>query len=324
MVNVNVGPGRHGTDEVGAADVADTGVAIETPAQSPIIFLLGPPGAGKSSLGSLACKELGIRFLDLAAQPAANPPTEEILSDLDRLSSLVANHTADVIELPWSLQHERKALVLARKLGIPLLLWAHPEDMQARSGHEERLFTPVPRLKIKGGFGRNGTGCREFRHLNRACDEALILVDLPFEEAAEIVRDCIVEIREESEASPAEREGLDGCVDDWRQDHSASPRVTKVIVDAMARYLAHLRSGGSSPRTLSGIRSDLNAAGYLVLMYDAPKGTRILECFDGPPWEFEFKRKFTDSPALVARYRRSIEGFARFLRECGELPQDDE
>jgi hypothetical protein len=319
-----VGPERHRTAEVGAADAADIGAATETPAPSPIIFLLGPPGAGKSALGSRACKELGIRFLDLAAKPAANPTTGEIHSDLDRLSSLVADRTADVVELPWDLQHDRHALVLIRKSGVPLLLWAHPEDMQARSGREERLFTPVPRLKIRGGFGRNGTGCREFRHLDRACEETLVLVDLPLEEAAEIVRDCIAEIREESDASPAEREGLDGWVEDWRQDHSASPRVTKVIVDAMARYLSHLRSGGSSPRTLSGIRSDLNAAGHLVLMYDAPKGTRILECFDGPPWEFEFKRKFTDSPALVARYRRSLEGFARFLRECGELPQDDE
>ena len=58
-------------------------------------------------------------------------------------------------------------------------------------------------------------------------------------------------------------------------------------------------------------------------MYDAPKGNRILAHFDGPPWEFEFTRKFTDSPALVARYRRSLEGFARFLRKSGEVPKDD-
>jgi len=44
---------------------------------------------------------------------------------------------------------------------------------------------------------------------------------------------------------------------------------------------------------------------------------------DGPPWDFEFERKFTDRPALVERYRRSLEGFARFLRESGSLPQDD-
>ncbi len=40
--------------------------------------------------------------------------------------------------------------------------------------------------------------------------------------------------------------------------------------------------------------------------------------FDGPPWGAEFRRKFTDRPALVARYRRSLDGFARFLEEAGE------
>ena len=27
--------------------------------------------------------------------------------------------------------------------------------------------------------------------------------------------------------------------------------------------------------------------------------------------------------ALVARYRRSLGGFARFLKECGDLPKND-
>jgi len=290
----------------------------------PIIFLLGPPGAGKSSLGRRACKELGIEFLDLATASVTEPPDGDRRSDLGRLSRIVADHAADVIEIPWQLQQERQALVLARRSGVPLLLWAHPEDMQARSGRDEPLFTPVPRLKIRGGFGRNGTGCREFRRLDRACGETLFLVDLPLEEAGDVVRDCIAEIRDENGASPSEREGLAGWEEDWCQDHGTSPRVAKVIIDAMARYLSCLRARGSSPRTLSGVRSDLNAAGHLVLMYDAPKGNRILEHFDGPPWEFEFERKFTDSPTLAARYRRSLEGFARFLMECGDLPKDDE
>lgn len=280
-------------------------------ADTPIIFLLGPPGAGKTTLGSWACKELGLEFLDLA----------EV--DLERLSRVVDDTNADVVALPWVLQHERRALALVRKSGESLLLWAHPEDMQARSRRDERLFTPVPRLKIRGGFGRNGTGCREFRHLARACGETLILVDLALEEAAEAVTDCLAEIREENNAPPPEREGLAGWVEDWHQQHSVSPRVTKVIVDAMARYLAHLRATGTSPRTLTGVRSDLNAAGQLVLMYGTLKNKRILEHFAWPPYSFEFERKFTDRPALVARYHRNLDCFARFLRERRELPNEE-
>jgi hypothetical protein len=278
---------------------------------------------GKSTLGSRACRELGLGFLDLAASAPADSDCDPD-PDLALLSRLVADRAADVIELPWRVQRERKALVFARRSGVPLLLWAHPEDMQARSGHLEPLFTPVARLRIRGGFGRQGTGCREFRQLDRACGETLLLVDLSFEEAAPAVRDCIAEIREGRDLPTAEREGVAGWVDDWCLDLLARPRVAKVIVDAMARYLAHLRTTGSSPRMLSGVLSDLNAAGHLVLSYGAPRGERILEHFDGPPWEIEFRHRFTDSPALVARYRRSLEGFARFLKECGDLPHDEE
>jgi hypothetical protein len=119
------------------------------------------------------------------------------------------------------------------------------------------------------------------------------------------------------------REGLAGWVGDWHQQHGASPRMTKVIVDAMARHLAHLRATGTSPRTLAGVCSDLNAAGHLVLMYGNLKSNRIMEQFAVPPYRFEFERKFTDRPALVARYRRNLNGFARFLREHGELPSED-
>ena len=58
------------------------------------------------------------------------------------MSRVVSETVADVVELPWALQRERSALALVRKSGRSLVLWAHPEDMQARAGREEPLFTP--------------------------------------------------------------------------------------------------------------------------------------------------------------------------------------
>ena len=58
----------------------------------------------------------------------------------------------------------------------------------------------------------------------------------------------------------------------------------------MAQYTLHLKSQGASSRKLSEVYDDLNAAGMLVMMYDAPKGKnaeRILGRFAGPPWLFQ-------------------------------------
>ena len=51
----------------------------------PIIFLVGPPGAGKTTLGSRACKALGLAFLDLAE------------ADLEQLTRVAGDTSADVI-----------------------------------------------------------------------------------------------------------------------------------------------------------------------------------------------------------------------------------
>ena len=282
--------------------------------QMPLIFLAGPPGSGKSSLGKKACQKLELRFVDLSTPNINN---QSFLSQKEILTEVINKRSADVIALPWSLQQNKGMRTLARRFGVLLLLWAHPLDMQARSGHSESLFTPSSRIKTKGGFGRNGTGCREFRRLNNAADEVLILVGSSFDEAVGELQDYIVSIREESLESPVIRAGLSGLADDWQQDYDISKNIANIIVDAMARYILYLRSEGKSPRTLSGVYSDLQAAGMLVIAYDYPTGKKaaeVLNLFSYPPWTIEFKRKFSDSSNAIARYERNLKGFASFLK----------
>ncbi len=283
--------------------------------QIPMIFLAGPPGAGKSSLGEKACQELDLQFIDLST-PAINKRSFQ--SQKEILTEVITKRSADIIALPWSLQQDKGIRTFDRRSGILLLLWAHPLDMQTRSGHSESLFTPSPRIKTRGGFGRNGTGCREFRSIDRAADEVLILIDSSFDEAVDELRDFIIRIKEESLDPPIIRAGLSDWVDEWQQSYNISKNIANIIVDAMARYILHLRSEGKSPRTLSSVYSDLQAAGLLVITYDYPKGkkaAKVLELFSNPPWTIEFERKFSDSPNAIARYDRNLKGFARFLKK---------
>ena len=166
-----------------------------------------------------------------------------------------------------------------------------------------------------------------FRHGRRTCDETLMLVNVPYQDAVATLKAHITAIREESALSPAAREGLTGWTRHWRKDLGANEQATAIVVDAMARYTLRLRSQGASPRTLSAVYSDLEAAAMLVWMYDAPKdrrAKRVLECFSTPPWPIEFERKFSDAPGPVARYTRTLENFASFLRESSLLPEDED
>ena len=283
--------------------------------QMQIIFLIGPPGSGKSSLGKKTCQKLELRFVDLSTPQINN---QSFLSQKEILTEVINKRSADIIALPWLLQQDKGVRKLARRLGILLLLWAHPLDMQARSGHSESLFSPSPRIKTKEGFGRNGTGCREFRRMDNTADEVLILVGNSFDEAVDELRDYIVSIREKSLESPIIRAGLSGLVEAYQQEYDISKGIINIIVDAMAQYIIYLRSEGKSPRVLSDIYSDLEAAGMLVLSYDYPtrkKADEVIDLFSYPPWTIEFKRKFSDSPNAIARYERNLNGFARFLKK---------
>ena len=282
--------------------------------QIPMIFLIGPPGAGKSQLAERACKKLALQFTDLSTPTINDQPLQ---SQKTTLLEVINQRSAEIIALPWQLQQDKGTRKIIRSSGFLLLLWAHPLDMQTRSGRSKSLFTPSPRIKTKGGFGRNGTGCREFRSLDSLVDEVLLLVNRTFEEAVNDLRDYLDCIREESLESPIIRAGLEDWIDNWHEDYDISKNIASIIVDAMAHYILFLRSEGKSSRMLSGIYSDLQAAGMLVIGYDYPKGknvAKILDLFSFPPWTTEFKRKFSNSRNAIDRYQRNLEGFARFLK----------
>jgi hypothetical protein len=96
---------------------------------------------------------------------------------------------------------------------------------------------------------------------------------------------------------------------------NADARACEILVDAMARFTMDLKERGTSPRSMSGVYGDLNAAGFLVMYCDAPKGKDVLRSFDSGPSEYEFRRKISDSPRALARFRSTWKALGRFLRD---------
>ncbi len=287
------------------------------------IFLLGPPGSGKSSLGEAACRDLDLRFLDLTSPDMNRLPVE---AQKERLNEALEKRVADVIALPWTLQRERQIHTWLRRYGMLLVLWAHPLEMQERSGRSEPLFTPAKRIKTKSGFGECGTGCLEYRSLDRSADALLKLVKTPFDEAAGELRNCLSWMNQLTDEPPMIQVGIDHWVDDWSQSFSINKDTTYSIVDAMARYIMYLRFQGKSSRKISAVRHDLQVAGILVLRHEAPgkiKRSSLHDLF-ATPREHEFMTVFTDSPSAIERYETNLRGFANFLKKSLASPDADD
>jgi hypothetical protein len=70
---------------------------------------------------------------------------------------------------------------------------------------------------------------------------------------------------------------------------------------------------------MSGVYGDLNAAGFLVMCCNAPKGKDVLDAFASAPSEYEFRRKLSDSPRALTRFRATWDAFGTFLRDSGML-----
>lgn len=272
------------------------------------VFLFGPPGSGKSALGRRACAELGLAFLDLADDGRVLAALEEV----------VAGKTADVVAVPWAPAEGSAWLRFCRKSGEVVALWAHPLDMQARSGRLEPLFTPAPHLRTRGGFGRNGVACAEFRHLRRACEHVVLLVGLAEAEATEALVETLREIRSPAEGGAAEREGLLGSAEYWMRGCHADEEACRILIEAMGSFLASVRRAGASARSLSALRSDLATAGLLVFCGGRPRGAAVLDLFlDGGPSAVDFGREISHSPGSVRRFRSTCEAFAAYLHESG-------
>ena len=289
----------------------------------PIVFLLGPPGSGKSSLGKAACQASGLRFLDLSTPAVNRLPLE---SQKAVLTEALERKDAEVIALPWTLQREVKLHVWLRRSGMLLALWAHPLEMQERSGRSQPLFTPSRRLKDRSGFGRGGTGCLEFRMLDRSVDATLKLVRTPFDEACNALQGSLERIRKKPAEPPIIQVGLSGWVDGWSSDYSISKDVTYLIVDAMARYILHLRAEGKSSRIISEVLNDLQIAGLFLVKYETPKkskGLNLSKLFAFPPNTTDFKRAFIDSDIALDRYESNLKGFVDFLNKRGTEAEQD-
>src|SRR4030081_2517386 len=78
---------------------------VSQPHDAAMVFLVGPPGSGKSALGRRVCTELELRLVDLIDDGR----TDETLQEVVRARG------ADVVTLPWARREMPAWLNLCRR-----------------------------------------------------------------------------------------------------------------------------------------------------------------------------------------------------------------
>lgn len=253
------------------------------------MYLAGPPGVGKTTLGRMVAERAGLRFGGLGVEGA------------------------ELVELSWTEFGDAKVRREARR-GALVGLWDHPERLIERVG-----YRCLPSRKQVSVYGRTGTATQEYRRLSRACSVVIDVQGVELAEAVAMLVEVVEELRNPPETDLLERAGIECWPESWVHSADADEVAATLVAEAMAEYILELEAAGTSPRRVRAIASDLDAAGHLVFTYDAPKPAKCLESFSphDAPHTGKFARKFSGSDAAERRYDRSLRGFGAFLERRG-------
>jgi shikimate kinase len=128
--------------------VSGHGIAGDAPADGRCVVLIGMPGAGKSTVGVLLAKHLGLAFVDtdLLIQKRAGRRLQQILDgngwrELRRLEEeaiLALEAGGAVIATGGSAVYSERAMNRLRELGVLVYLKAGPELLASRIDDYDR------------------------------------------------------------------------------------------------------------------------------------------------------------------------------------------
>ena len=260
------------------------------------IFLLGPPGSGKTSTGGLAAARLGLTFVDVQQ---------------GRLDEVLIAASADVVTVPWSCKATRGLARQLRTRGLLLGLWVHPLTLLERSTPPYRCV-PSARLKTQGGFGRTGTATQEYRWLDRHADAVLELDDLTAEEAAALLAEELTLLRQPVDVAADLAAKMRRATRHVLSDYGASPAAQDTLFEAMGSFVAAELALGLSPRAQKAMVSDLEVAAMMAWYYTTPTKVDVLAEVCRPSISL-FRRKFGASEAAARRFERTLERFRSYL-----------